>query len=521
MNNYFVGHVVALFVGTLMSISLMSILIINYFNEKIQSNKNKLLKFIFLIIIFLFNIAFAVINLLEPVSSNIYSIVAISLLSFGLFFGIFLIMRYVKKINKLIVLANVFFILSIFIGIVGDMFAEANLAIFIIVGLFGEIVFLPMFVVDFLIYSIGKKKRIVKTYFAKGMFKKIIIYVTIIVIILMGIVSSIFILDMNREITSELVIYSWYDYFTDESIESFEKEYGVNVTIYNFGEEPTMERNLVENPEKFDIVIVSDEYVKKLRKNDMLEEINKRHIPQIKNIGEEFLDKKYDPKNKYSIPYLWGTTGILMNKNYIFENDTWGIFFDDRYSGKVWTLLGPTDAIGVASAYLGYGYVPTELSQLLRIEQFLKLQKSLLFYEEDEGFNVKKISNGTVWASQFYSGDALLIMEENENLTYVIPKEGSAKWIDNFVILKGAKNKNTAELFINHILDPIRSAEISNFTKFPTANIEAIKYIDKNLINLESFNPSAESFDKLFFVSDFDLSEEMEKLNEKLWERMI
>ncbi|GAJ14449.1 unnamed protein product, partial [marine sediment metagenome] len=236
----------------------------------------------------------------------------------------------------------------------------------------------------------------------------------------------------------------------ETTLEDFEKEFGIKVNLVTFEDEYGVldeDTNLSE----YDLIIISDDLVGDMIKLDLLEPIKKRNIPNLKYVDEKCVKENSE---KYVVPYFFGTTGMAFNIKYISEDtDSWDILWNIEYSGKIGILNNPSEVIGMAARYVGLPLVPQTESQLRKVKQFLLRQKPLIENYKSEMTIFEELVSEELWAAHIYGGTARAAAEENENIKYILPKEGGAKWVDNFAIVKDSKNKYAAEVFINYILD--------------------------------------------------------------------
>ena len=256
--------------------------------------------------------------------------------------------------------------------------------------------------------------------------------------------------------TGSLKVYNWGEYMDPQVLELFEKETGISVTYDESNE--SMYPIIAKGAADYDLICPSDYMIQKMSDEGLLEPINWSRIPNAKNIDDQYFEfaRGYDENNTYSMPYLWGTVGILYNKKMVKGPiDSWGVLWDTRYQDDILMQKSVRDAFGVALKYLGYSLNTTDEAQLDEAKQKLLEQKHsgvVQAYVVDEVRD--KMIAGEAAMGVIYSGEALTCMEENEDLAYVIPKEGSNLWMDNFAIVKGAKNKENAEKFLNFLCRP-------------------------------------------------------------------
>lgn len=254
----------------------------------------------------------------------------------------------------------------------------------------------------------------------------------------------------------QVIVYNWGEYIDPEIIDLFEEETGIDVIYEEFETNEIMYPKIQSGAIAYDVVCPSDYMIQRMIENDLLAEINYDHIPNLKYIGDNYMkmSRQFDLENKYSVPYLWGTVGILYNKKMVDEPvDSWGILWDKKYEDSILMQDSVRDAFAVALKYLGYSLNSTDLDELEAAKNLLIEQKPLVqAYVIDQVRD--KMIGGEAALGVIYSGEALYCQQENPDLDYVIPKEGTNIWIDSWVIPKNAKNVENAEAFINFLCRP-------------------------------------------------------------------
>jgi len=250
-----------------------------------------------------------------------------------------------------------------------------------------------------------------------------------------------------------LYVFNWGIYIDPEVYEIFEKEYNIKVVANYYETNEEMYPVIKMGGQKYDVVCPSDYMIEKMIQEDLLYELDFDNIPNIRNIDEVHLrtSEGFDPGNKYSVPYFWGTVGILYNAELVYEPvDSWGAIFDERYSGKIYMMDSVRDAFMVALKYLGYDGNSTNMDEIDEARDLLKRQYSLV-----QGYFIDQVREKMIAEEGIlgviYSGEAVYTKSENPNLEYVVPKEGSNVWIDSWVIPKNANNKEAAEKWINFL----------------------------------------------------------------------
>ena len=300
--------------------------------------------------------------------------------------------------------------------------------------------------------------------------------------------------DQYEYIGGELNILNWGEYIDDELIALFEEETGVTV---NYVEMTSNEEMLIKlrSPDcVYDMCFPSDYIIEQLIEQDMLLELDKSKIPNAKNIQPRMLEvtNGFDPGNKYSLPYMWGTVGILYNTKLVDEEvDSWDILWNEKYKGQIWQYDSVRDALGVSLLRLGYDINTRNEAEVEEAKEELIKQIPLLKGCGTDNIRGSMI-NGKAALAVTYSGDALVCMEQNEDLAYVVPKEGSNVWFDNVVIPKTAKNVEAALAFINFLNDANLAARNTEYIYYSTPNQGALDRMDQELREDGTFNPSDE-----------------------------
>lgn len=304
-----------------------------------------------------------------------------------------------------------------------------------------------------------------------------------------------------------LKVYNWGDYIDQSVLDSFEKEYNIKVIYDEFANNEEMYAKIKAGADDYDVLFPSDYTIKRMIDEGMLHKLDMNNIPNYKYIDDRFKNLAYDPTNEYSVPYMWGTVGILYNKTMVKETvDSWKILWDTKYEKQILMLDSLRDSIGITLKMLGYSLNTQDDNELNEAKEMLIKQKPLvLAYVGDE---VKdKMIGGEAALAVVWSGDAVYMMRENPDLEYVIPKEGSNIWFDAVVIPDTSKSKKEAELFINYLCQTDIAFKNADYIGYATPHTEAIKMLPKELTS-----------DKAAYPKDSDLvdSEVFEDLAESL-----
>lgn len=272
-------------------------------------------------------------------------------------------------------------------------------------------------------------------------------------------------------------IYNWGEYIDMDLLKAFEQETGIRVNYKTFESNEQMYSVLKQGGVGYDIIIPSDYMISRLIGEDMLEPLNFDNIPEYEYVDESLKGMAYDPDNTYSVPYMWGTTGLIYDPELMGEVDSWAALFDASHAGSILMFDNSRDAMGIALKYLGYSINTTEISELDEAYALLEQQKPILQgYVMDQIFD--KLESGEAAIGPYYAGDYLTMRENNPNLKFVVPKEGANVFVDAFCVLKGAANKDNAEAFINFMTRAENSAKNSEFIGYTSPNRMARELLD-------------------------------------------
>ncbi|MCI6604952.1 MAG: ABC transporter substrate-binding protein [Clostridiales bacterium] len=298
----------------------------------------------------------------------------------------------------------------------------------------------------------------------------------------------------------EITVYNWGQYIsdgTDDSLDviaAFEEETGIHVNYITFDSNESMYTKLKTGGASYDVIIPSDYMIAKLIEEDMLEPLDFSNIPNYVGIDEAFRDQAYDPENTYSVPYTWGTVGLIYNRQYVSDEDaqSWSCLWNSKYAGKILMFDNPRDAFAIAESILGYSLNTTDEAELRQCADLLAQQKPVLqAYVMDQIFD--KMQRGEAWIAPYYAGDYLTMVEENPDLGFSHPQEGFNIFIDAMCIPKGCQNKAGAEAFINFLCRPDISAANLDYIGYSTPISAAKEYMDEEVISSPVSYPDDET----------------------------
>lgn len=298
-----------------------------------------------------------------------------------------------------------------------------------------------------------------------------------------------------------ITVYNWGQYIADgtdgsiDVIEEFEKATGIKVNYVTFDSNETMYTKLKTGGSSYDVIIPSDYMIAQLIAEDMLEPLDFNNIPNYQYVDDSFKNTDYDPDNVYSVPYTWGTTGIIYNTKYVDEVTSWTSLWDEAYKDKILMFDNCRDAFGIAELILGYSLNTEDEAEFEAVTELLQEQKPLVQqYVMDQIFS--KMEHEEAWIAPYYAGDYLTMVEENPDLAFCLPEEGFNLFIDAMCIPKGCTNKAGAEAFINFMCDPEISGQNLDYLGYSTPISEAKQYMDQEVANNPVAYPDAETLSR-------------------------
>lgn len=303
-----------------------------------------------------------------------------------------------------------------------------------------------------------------------------------------------------------VTIYNWGEYIDPDLIDQFEEESGYRVVYETFDSNEAMMTKIEQGGTSYDIAVPSEYAIEKMKENDLLLPIDQSKIPNMANIDPYFLDLSFDPKNEFSVPYFWGTVGIVYNPSLLDGQsfESWDDLWDSSLQGKVLLVDGAREVIGMGLNSLGHSLNSTDETELQEaLEKLQKLSPNVKAIIGDEVTQL--MTNEEAAVALTWSGQAADMMWENEELDYSVPEEGSNLWFDNMVIPKTSANIEGAHAFINFMLDPEVAAQNADYVGYSTPNTAAMELMDEEVITDERFYPSEEARDNLEVYNNLGL----------------
>jgi spermidine/putrescine transport system substrate-binding protein len=316
-----------------------------------------------------------------------------------------------------------------------------------------------------------------------------------------------------------LNVYTWSGVIPDVVIQQFEKETGIKVNFSTYDSNEVMYAKLKTSKNAgYDVIEPSSYYVDRMRRQGMLEKLDKARLPNFRNLNPDFLNQSYDPQNQFSQPFIWGITGIFTNKTQIPPGSVnrWSDLWENQYHDKLMLLDDTREVFSMGLKVLGYSVNDNNPAHIK--EAYLKLKELLP--------NIKLFSNAVLSIAidedagigMAWNGDLYKAHLENPHLNFVYPKDGFVIWVDNFAIPKGVLHRDNAYLFLNYMLREDVARKVALDNHFPTPNLAAWKSLPVEIKN----NPTAYPPRKVLRRGEFqtDIGDEALMLYEKYWEQL-
>lgn len=315
-------------------------------------------------------------------------------------------------------------------------------------------------------------------------------------------------------------VYIWNDYLSNAVISQFTKETGIRVDVSEYTNNETMYAKLKATPRsQYDLVIPSSYFIGRMIRQGMLQPIDKSKLTNFKNLRPELLNISFDPDNKYSIPFVWGMVGIVVNTKYYSKDDivSWQDLWNPKYANQLLMLDDLRDVFAMVMLVLGYPvndtnpeHIKQAYLKLMQLSSNIKIFSvdavSVIYTDEDA-----RIGMGN-------SGDIVVASQENPALKFIFPKEGFTIWMDSLVIVKDAPNLENAYKLIDFLMRPDIAKLTSSNIGYSTPNAAALKLFSKKMQQNPVFNPPAELLKKGFFQTDID--ENALRLYSKYWDKV-
>lgn len=306
-----------------------------------------------------------------------------------------------------------------------------------------------------------------------------------------------------------LYIFNWTDYISDDIIKDFEKKYNCKIVYDTYNSNENMLTKILTTKSSYDIVVPSGDHVAIMIQKDILEPINKFKLTNYVNLDKSVLEKAsvFDPENTYSIPYFWGTTGLIYNKKYvpvsILQSESWNILADKFFQNKnkITMLDDAREVIGAALITAGFSPNDTSEKALEAAKEILKKWDANVSQFDSDSYK-NEIQDGTTWLAQAYNGDAMQIIESNPDIDFILPMEGTSIWIDSIVIPKSSENKELAYKFIDFLLEAENGKLNAEFVQYPTPNSASLQLLSDEVKNNPLIYPGVDYLKKCSMIQN-------------------
>lgn len=295
-------------------------------------------------------------------------------------------------------------------------------------------------------------------------------------------------------------VYNWGQYISDgtdgylDVNAAFTEATGIEVNYMTFDTNESLYTKLKTGGSSYDIIVPSDYMAGRLIDEGLVQKLDFSNIPNYQYINEAYKNTAYDPNNAYSVPYTWGTVGVIYNKKYVDEADigSWDLLWNDKYAGKILMFDNNRDAFAIAESRLGYSLNTTDSVAMTACAELLKQQKPVVQqYVMDQIFD--KMTREEAWIAPYYAGDYLTMLEDNPDLGFFFPEEGFNLFIDCLMIPSSAEHKAEAEAYINFLLSPEVCGENLDYLGYSAPEDAAKEYMDPEVSSSEVAYPSAET----------------------------
>lgn len=321
-------------------------------------------------------------------------------------------------------------------------------------------------------------------------------------------------------LAKELVLYNWADYLPQSVLDAFAREYGITIKYVVYQSEEEAVENVYAG-QIYDVVVLPPEQIPRLIQHGKLAAIDYRNVPNFKYVSVNFRDLTFDPGNRYSIPYHWGTTGLLVRTDLVKRPITsWSDLWAPSFAGKIALWPIPRAVIPIALKTLGYSVNTTDPAELeAALQHLLKLKPNVFFIRNDDPTVVPVLADGRAIIAYGWAYDALTAQKQGLPIQYVLPEEGTILWGDNFVIPANSPHQREAELFLNFVLRPEIASQIVNESYYAMPHDAARPFVLPEILNNPLVYPPNEALKNAELT--LPLSAEGDALYKDIWERFL
>ncbi|NCC24033.1 MAG: spermidine/putrescine ABC transporter substrate-binding protein [Deltaproteobacteria bacterium] len=314
-----------------------------------------------------------------------------------------------------------------------------------------------------------------------------------------------------------LIFYNWEDYIGSETLAGFTSETGISVQLVTFEDDEAILGAIQSGLPDVDLIVVSRSVAMEMTKAKLVSPIDIHAIPNLVNLHGSWLPPDHEHWRNWMVPYCTGTTGLVVNSKHVDGDiETWKILWDERYAGRVAMLNNPFEVTGAASKMLGFPLNADRPEQLQSIREALLRQRPLLAGYFDPVTIGEMMAAERLWAAQLYNGDAMMAAEQNEDIRYVLPREGAAIWFDVFVIPRQARHMAEAHAFIDYVHRPEIMGAIASEIWTATPNTASRAFTDPAVLQAPEVYPSEEKMALCETFGDMG-SEESVRTRQEIW----
>lgn len=307
---------------------------------------------------------------------------------------------------------------------------------------------------------------------------------------------------LGCEQKKQMNLYIWSAYITDETIKKFTDKTGIQVRYDTYDSNEALLEKLQSGVTEYDVVVPSDYMTRILISQGLLEKLDHSKLTGLQHLSARFRKLPYDQNNDYSLPFLWGTTGIGYNKTKVTEPvNSWAILWNPGYKDRILMLDDPREAFGATLKWKGKSVNTKNEAELQEARDLLIQQKGLVKTYNSSSFDEVLLS-GDVWLAHGWSGQLAKAADQNKDLAYVVPQEGATIWIDNLAIPKGSKHMDEAYAFVDFCMTPEIAAEITNLSGYASPNEAAKKFIKPEILNDPARYPDEQTLAKCEYLED-------------------
>lgn len=310
----------------------------------------------------------------------------------------------------------------------------------------------------------------------------------------------------------EVNFFNWSNYIAEQTLPGFEKATGIKVNYDMYSDEEEMFSKLKAGVQGYDLIVGTDYMIPRLKAIGAIDAIAHDLLKNLANIDAKFQNPDYDPRLQFTVPYLWGTTGIGYNKSKLPKPTSWKDLWDPKLSGHMSALDNARDGIGCALLMLGLPQDSKDPAELKKASQALVEQKKLLKHYSSSTY-IDELVSAEIWIAQGWSGDVLQAARDNKQIDYVIPKEGGFIWVDSLCLIRGSEHREDSLQLIDYLLRPEVAAAIAQAKNFASPNAKAVPLLDAALRKDPRVFPTPETSKRLHFYPLLDPQ------TEELWNR--